>query len=334
MVVWLLAADDHKRTAETLCLMVNEKPAIDICICTFRRAELASALRSVAAMEMPEGHEVGIIVADNDDQPSARGLVEEVAAELSLPVRYQHCPARNISIARNGCLDLSQAQFVAFIDDDETVTSRWLIELLETMREERADVVLGPVRAVYGPDAPDWMRNGDFHSTFPVWVDGTIRTGYTCNVLMRATSAAVSGIRFSLERGQTGGEDTEFFNTVTSRGGTIGFAPHAWVEEVVPPTRSRFDWLLRRRFRVGQTHGHLVRAKSTPIRIPAEVAKASAKAAYCFASAALTAPVPVRRNRSFLRGVMHVGVVGGLTGLRELRLYGLAKSETQTRPVA
>ncbi|TJW82651.1 MAG: glycosyltransferase family 2 protein, partial [Mesorhizobium sp.] len=32
---------------------------------------------------------------------------------------------------------------------------------------------------------------------------------------------------------------------------------------------------------------------------------------------------PVRRNRSVLRGIMHVGVVSGLVGVREIRQYGL-----------
>ncbi len=36
---------------------------------------------------------------------------------------------------------------------------------------KRADVVLGPVRALYEPGAPDWMRSGDFHATRPVWVN-------------------------------------------------------------------------------------------------------------------------------------------------------------------
>lgn len=296
--------------------------SIDIGVCTFRRPELADTLRSLDAMEMPAGFDISIIVADNDDTPTARDLVTALSQELTVPVRYQHCPARNISIARNACLDASTADFVAFIDDDETATPRWLADLVAMAQASGAAAVLGPVRARYRPDAPDWMRRGDFHSTLPVWVRGEIHTGYTCNVLLRMGSDSLRGRRFSLARGQTGGEDTEFFDQMYKAGGRIAFSPEAWVDEVVPLSRAAFDWLGRRRFRVGQTHGHLLGRNARGIGLVKQVGLASAKAIYCFASALPVVISPVRRNRSVLRGIMHVGVVSGLVGIREIRLYG------------
>ncbi|MBZ9676453.1 glycosyltransferase [Mesorhizobium sp. ES1-1] len=308
--------------------MAGRNRSIDIGVCTFRRPELADTLRSLGAMDVPEGFDVRIIVADNDDTPSARDLVAALSAELSLPVIYRHCPARNISIARNACLDASSADLVAFIDDDETATSRWLAELVETSQSSDAAAVLGPVRALYRPDAPDWMREGDFHSTLPVWVRGEIRTGYTCNVLLRTGADSLRGRRFSLARGQTGGEDTEFFDQMHKAGGRIAFAPEAWVDEMVPRSRAAFDWLGRRRFRVGQTHGHLLGSSAggfglaRQVHLARQVGLAFAKAIYCFAVALPVVVDPVRRNRSVLRGIMHVGVVSGLLGVREIRLYG------------
>ncbi|MBN9222041.1 MAG: glycosyltransferase family 2 protein [Mesorhizobium sp.] len=296
--------------------------SIDIGVCTFRRPELADTLRSLAALDMPQGFDVGVIVADNDDTPSAQALVESLSRELALPIRYRHAPARNISVARNACLDASEADFLAFIDDDETATAGWLRELVATAETSGAAAVLGPVRALYRADAPDWMRRGDFHSTLPVWVRGEIRTGYTCNVLLRLGSESLRGRRFSLARGQTGGEDTEFFDQMHRMGGRIAFAPDAWVDEVVPRARAAFDWLGRRRFRVGQTHGRLLGQNAGGIGVVKQVGLASAKALYCFAAALPVVASPVRRNRSVLRGIMHVGVVSGLFGIRELRLYG------------
>ena len=87
---------------------------------------------------------------------------------------------------------------------------------------------------------------------------GEIRTGYTCNVLLRMGADSLRDRRFSLARGQSGGEDTEFFDRMVRDGGRVAFAPQAWVDEVVPSTRAAFDWLRRRRFRFGQTHGHLI----------------------------------------------------------------------------
>lgn len=298
--------------------------SIDICICTFRRAELADTLRSVATLAEPDGCRVGVVIADNDDQPTAKALVGKLAEELKLRITYRHAPARNISIARNACLDASAADFVAFIDDDETASPNWLVELMATADSTAAAAVLGPVRAHYREDAPAWMRKGDFHSTLPVWVRGEIRTGYTCNVLLRVAHDSLRGRRFSLARGQTGGEDTEFFDQMVKAGGRIAFARHAFTDEVVPRSRAGFDWLRRRRFRFGQTHGHLIGHDSVGMRRAGQIGLASAKAAYCFGMALLTAISPVHRNRSVLRGIMHVGVVSGLVGVREIRQYGLA----------
>ena len=85
--------------------------SIDIGVCTFQRPELANTLRSLDAMQTPAGFDVRVIVADNDDKPTARELVMELSRDLTLPIRYLHCPAGNISIARNACLDASDSRF-------------------------------------------------------------------------------------------------------------------------------------------------------------------------------------------------------------------------------
>lgn len=295
---------------------------IDIAVCTFRREALSETLASLARLSVPEQATVRVIVADNDVEPSARARVEAMQAQMQMPIAYVHCPAGNISIARNACLDEADADFVVFVDDDETVEPQWLARLLAEAEKTDADVVLGPVRATYGNDAPGWMRRGDFHSTFPTWVDGEIRTGYTCNVLMRLAAPSIAGRRFDLALGRSGGEDTAFFAAVHEAGGRIAFAENAWVNEPVPAARAQFSWLARRRLRMGQTHGRiLAERRDGRARLPA-AALAAAKGAVCFAGAAALVVLPVRRNRFVLRGLLHVGVVGGLFGTRAIEPYG------------
>lgn len=293
---------------------------IDIAVCTFRREALSETLASLAHVIVPPDVRLGIIVADNDVEPSARARVEAAMTRLAMDVRYVHCPAGNISIARNACLDNSCADFLAFVDDDETVEPQWLDRLLTEAEKENADVVLGPVRALYAADAPGWMRRGDFHSTRPVWLGGEIRTGYTCNVLMRLAAPSIAGRRFDLALGRSGGEDTIFFDQVHAAGGRIAFASEAWVDEPVPASRATFPWLARRRLRMGQTHGRLL-AERQENRIAA-ASLAAAKCTACFAGAAALVARPVPRNRFLLRGLLHAGVVGGLFGARAIEPYG------------
>ena len=132
---WLQLARSWKRQAVRVMTATQDsarKTLIDVCVCTYRRRELELTLRSIGALDVPPDATVRIVVADNDAVPSARRLVDAVAAELPFELLYLHCPAANISIARNACLDNSTGDFLAFIDDDETASSAWLAELTKT----------------------------------------------------------------------------------------------------------------------------------------------------------------------------------------------------------
>ncbi|HEV2506516.1 MAG TPA: glycosyltransferase family 2 protein [Mesorhizobium sp.] len=300
-------------------LSPSPKIRVDVCVCTYRRPYLAETLRSLGALELPSNVQARIIVADNDAAPSAQELTASITQPFELT--YIHCPASNISLARNACLDAAGGDFLAFVDDDSTVTTGWLAALIETAETTGADAVLGPVRSVYSATAPGWMRRGDFHSTNPVWVDGQIRTGYSGNVLLRRASSRVEGRRFNLSLGKTGGEDTEYFSQLHADGGRIAYAEEALVLEPVTEERARLQWLVKRRFRSGQTHGRLLAGQQAG-RKPLQIGLAAAKAACCFAGAGALVAVAHKRNRQALRGIMHVGAISGLLGVREIRLYG------------
>ena len=221
---------------------------------------------------------------------------------------------------------------LAFIDDDEIAAPGWLAGLLRAQARTGADAVLGPVDARYDDGAPAWMRKANLHATRPVWVGDEIRTGYTGNVLIDRTSAAVQGQRFDLSLGRTGGEDTAFFSAVHKAGGRIAYAADALVEETVPAARLRLGWLARRKFRMGQTHASVLltsRGQSRWTALPL----AGAKLSLCAVTTILVLPSPRHRYLWALRGCLHAGVVAGLAGREASQLYGslgpLADGQTE-----
>lgn len=259
-----------------------------------------------------------VIVADNDDEPSAQSVVHRAEHELGLRITHVHAPARNISVARNACLEASTADLVAFIDDDEAAPPQWLARLVDHQRQSNADVVFGPVKAVYDPDAPAWVVEGDFHSSQPVVrANGVIETGYSGNALMRR--AIIGGRRFGLALGKTGGEDTFFFAELFKAGAKLDYCEAALVYETTPLARASLDWLVRRAFRSGQTHARVLRANGAwPIVI---AAPAAAKALYSGLVAA-AAFDGVKRRRSWIRAALHAGVFAKAFGVSDLRIYG------------
>lgn len=294
--------------------------SLTVAICTFRRPSVVVAMRSLARQSL-SGVAVTVLVVDNDDTPSAGGIVTEAARLFGLTCHYLHVPGRNISIARNACLEACHDDWLAFLDDDETASAHWLKALLARVNPQVA-AVFGPVRASYLPGQPAWMVQGDFHSINVVRVHGRILTGYTCNVLMNMAHPAIRGRRFNLALGRSGGEDTQFFKAVHDVGGQFETSPDAVVEEIVVPERASFAWLLRRRFRSGQTHGAMIAQQGSARLRVRGILSATAKALVCLAGAVATFPSPAGWRGWLLRGGLHVGVIARLLGCHEIELYG------------
>ena len=304
-------------------------------ICTFRRPELEATLASLEKLT-PCGLPVAVAVADNDALPSAQDLVQAIAADHSLPVTYLHAPQANISIARNALLDHARAtgaRLLVYLDDDETVEPDWLKHLVQAQRNSDAGAVLGPVCAHYLPDAPGWMDRARAHDTLPVFGgDGAITSGYTCNVLVDLSDPAAADLRFDPVRGRSGGEDSAFFADFLTAGGQIAFAPDALVHETVPSDRARLVWLLRRRYRMGQTHASLIaRGRSRVGRVKA-AGVAMAKALACGGMAVIGVASPAWRNRQLMRGALHLGAVAQLGGARQIEIYGTAPDGSDPDP--
>lgn len=295
---------------------------IEICVCTFRRPSLADTLHSLGRQVLPEGTTLRIIVADNDEKPSAQDLVTRVAQELPFPVHYVHAPSRNISLARNASLDAAKGAFLAFIDDDEVAPPNWIGDLYALLVEGSHDAVFGPAMAKYPDTAPDWIKQADYHSNVPTRRNGTVQTGHTCNALIRTTAPCFAGQRFLLEKGRTGGEDTEFFFRAWRGGARFAISDEAKVYEPVDPARLTFRWIAKRKFRSGITYGRLERGSLSLAKAAVSLCVTIVKIAYCLLRALLAVFSSTTRNFWLLRAVFHSGVITSILSVKEQELYG------------
>ena len=286
-------------------------------ICTFRRDSLLQTLQSISQITLPEGISFKVVVVDNDDQPSAKDKVLSVA--LPWPLEDIHAPARNISLARNAGLNSAQASnWVAYVDDDETVSPDWLKELWSVAQSQDADVVLGPALAVYPDYTPTWMVELDLHSSKPVLKASPPHTGHTCNVLFKWSGTPWQDTRFELARGLTGGEDTAFFFELSKLGAKFAIADRAEAFEVVEDRRMSFNWLARRKFRMGQSYSTVAHGTISRVKLGG---LAAIKCVASFSMYCLNIGREVRRNFWLLRAIFHAGVVGGCLNLSQQKLY-------------
>jgi succinoglycan biosynthesis protein ExoM len=245
--------------------------SVAILICTRERSRrLEECLRSLLGLRVPEGVEPIIVVVENDERPTCQGLVLKLmASSLSRwPVRYSHEPRLGIPIARNHALAIAlqmRADWVAFIDDDETVASDWLEAMLRASLAHDADVLQGPVDYVYPADAPVWFDQ----KQPPKKPSGVrLRTAYTNNVMMKARIASSEGLAMAFDERLrfTGGSDADYFCRAADRGAVIRWVGDAVVREVVTAERLTMAWQARRALRVAANASSLHSRRFGPAR--------------------------------------------------------------------
>ncbi|WP_392342392.1 glycosyltransferase [uncultured Shewanella sp.] len=294
---------------------------MEVCIgiCTYKRPEIRLTLESISAQIIPKDVTITIVVADNDETACAREYIEGLALELKLTLKYIHAPKRNISIARNACLDHTTSPMFLTIDDDQVASNNWLSLMLKKLETENADVVFGPVNAIYQEHTPKWILNNDFHSHKPVFINNEIQTGYTGNTLINLSKA--DGLRFNLDYGRTGGEDTDFFYKMYESGAKLVFEPMAIVEEPVPENRLTKKWILKRKLRMGQSFGQLNLDNNRGLNKFKCFIISLSKLTYCFALCLLHFFDNDKFHFWLMRGTFHLGVNLKSLGLNHIENY-------------
>jgi succinoglycan biosynthesis protein ExoM len=227
--------------------------SVDICIATYKRPQiLIDLLDSLGKLDL-DGINMRIIVVDNDPAGSARAAVDAVYSRNPIELKYVVEAERGISHARNRALELVDADYFAFVDDDEYVTQTWLKRMLNTLNKYNADAVFGPVQSVFPDSAPSWAcelpafkRRSNLTGTF-------VNHGDTGNVLVRTESIKKMHLSFDPSFSLTGGEDIDFFYRMFLSGKTLVWCEEALIYEKVPEERLNIRWILMRAFRKGQS---------------------------------------------------------------------------------
>jgi succinoglycan biosynthesis protein ExoM len=294
----------------------KDAPDVTVCICTFRRPSILKTIDSILT-QSSYGFPSVILVIDNDDHPSAKDIVTARAMAARVKVQYVHAPARNISIARNAALDSAKTRWLAFIDDDEYASADWLTILW--CKRQGAHAIFGPTRAVYPGNAPQWIKDGDYHSNL-VGDRRPIDTGYTSNVLIDLEFVRTNSLRFDPLLGTTGGEDTIFFHDMFERGAFLKYTPDAVAYEEVTSRRLTFRWIAKRRFRVGQVYAMMF-YRSDLWAYRAVIWSAPLKITTCLIMTLLMIWRPSSSLWWLMRSLFHGGVLSFGLGIKMVEEY-------------
>ena len=225
-------------------------PDVSICVATCRRPDgLTRLLTSLAAMRIPDGLRVELLVVDNDPEGSAGAALEDFDAPFVLR-RFSE-PRRNIAHARNRAISEARGRWLAFVDDDEVVDAGWLEVYWSRAAAVACDGFFGPVQRRLERVVTPWLEVERFFAG-PGLEDGArVRPGAfaTGNAFVRAELFADR--RFDPHLGLRGGSDSELFARMWRAGAEFIWCDTARVQEWIPPARHCLRWLTRRAFRGG-----------------------------------------------------------------------------------
>lgn len=317
---------------------------ISIVICTYERpALLARALASVDELAGLDPAQLDVVVVDNSDSGSARAVVTEAAGRTAMPIRYVEAHPPNISVARNAGVAATDADIVAFLDDDQELAPGWLAAVREALAASPGQhVFFGPIAPRFedGADAaPDtrafFTRASEARAGSELLAIG--RAGgqgfalSTANSIFRRVATLAGRRPFDPDFGLCGGEDLHLLCRLQRDGRRFGWIPGAVASDFVPAHRCRTAYLLRRHYAGGQAYAAAtIRTSGRPV---ANAAWLAAKALVQLAAIPALAAISLLRGRWTGRTTAFrlAGILGKLTWPR---LYPLYRAEARQLLVA
>lgn len=193
-----------------------------------------------------------LLLVDNNPEPSARPIYGEFYKGKP---GYVHSPRPGIPMARNAAIEAAlraDAQYIAFLDDDEVAPEHWLMSLLEAVEASGADAVQGGVRQC-SADAMALASCDSLPEDRLTWeACGSLAT---CNVLFRAWLVQPPlALRFDETMQFTGGSDREFFMRARKCGAGLVRVHGADVLEEVAEGRETLRYRATRSYAAGSNY--------------------------------------------------------------------------------
>jgi len=237
---------------------------VSVIIPTLDRLEcLKRALASVRAQQGLEDVGVEIVVVDNSRNGNALATLADKG------VRALHEPNPGVANARNAGVNAARGRWVAFLDDDEEASPRWLASLVAVARSSGADAVFGPIEG----RAEGGREIGAFSPYFSRLIDkedGADVTSFaaylgTNNSMFDRDRCFERPDPFDITLNESGGEDSLLLFRLRQAGRRFAWAAGAEVVEWAPPRRLTWAYVRKRKFLSGQIRV-FVRHMATPLR--------------------------------------------------------------------
>jgi glycosyltransferase involved in cell wall biosynthesis len=251
-------------------------------ICTYNRASnLPRCLGALARQNGVQDIKWEVLVVDNNSSDDTPAMVDRLARELPVAIRYTRENQQGLNYARNTGIRESNGACFSYVDDDIEVSPNWLASLYRSFIANDADAVGGRIHLDPSTQLPKWIRDNEMKGFLgfqdfgdePFRMDGAKRYPYGGNMAFHRRVVERIGY-FNPLLGRKGagtkrselfkGAETDYFHRLAAAGeARIFYEPNAIVYHQVQPFQ-----LEKRYFRTIHFNAGLQRAYYDQTRFP------------------------------------------------------------------
>ena len=230
---------------------------ISIVLCTYNRCEsLRNALDSVAQSTLPEAVHWEVLVVDNNSNDRTKAVVQEFGQKYPGRFRYLFEPTPGKSHALNSGIRESDADVLAFMDDDVVVERTWLQNLTSALDDPSLAGAGGRILPRWTSSPPQWLPKKERYGLAPLAMfDLGVEPGPldeapfgTNMAFQRQVFEKYAGFRTDLgpqPGSEIRNEDTEFGQRLLQAGERLRYEPSAVVYHSVSENRLTKAYFLR-----------------------------------------------------------------------------------------
>jgi glycosyltransferase involved in cell wall biosynthesis len=241
---------------------------ISLITCAYRPEEdmFERVLRSIEQLKWPSGQQVEYIIVDNAGDLSEMAVMKDFLQRNGQWARIVHEKKAGLTEARLRGLEESNGEWMIFFDQDNEPAADYIIEASRLLSANPSVMVCGPgnVTVVFTGEADKWVvkhakgmlqelhMQSDFFTTEPLRHDTMIPYG-TGMIVRRQTmldysqkirSGEYSGADRSAGNLNSGG-DVQIVFCASTAGHSVGRSPSLSLNHLMPPSRSRFNYIKR-----------------------------------------------------------------------------------------
>lgn len=142
---------------------------ITVILCTYNRCDsLVKALESIASSRMPDSVDWEVIVVDNNSNDQTRPVIEDYRRQYPGRFRYLFESRPGKSHALNSAIRATDADVLAFMDDDVQVDSNWLHQITSCLNDAQWAGAGGRILPEVAFTPPRWLDTGVRYALAPL----------------------------------------------------------------------------------------------------------------------------------------------------------------------